>query len=50
MVTILTMIDRSKKTRLLWRLVFLLDKFNLKRRIIGIMDSRSTEKVFCLFL
>ena len=42
--TILTMIDRSKKTPIALSTCFYSDKFNLKRRIIGIMDSRLPKK------
>ena len=42
--TILTMIDRSKKTPIALTTCFYSDKFNLKRRIIGIMDSRLPKK------
>ena len=48
--TILTMIDRSKKTPIALTTCFYSDKFNLKRRIIGIMDSRLPKKVpVCFF-
>ena len=42
--TILTMINRSKKTPIALTTCFHSDKFNLKRRIIGIMDSRLPKK------
>ena len=42
--TILTMIDRSKKTPIALTTCFYSDKFNLKRRIIGIMDSCLPKK------
>ena len=42
--TILTMIDRSKKTPIALTTCFYSDKFNLKRRIVGIMDSRLPKK------
>lgn len=42
--TILTMIDRSKKTPIALTTCFYSEKFNLKRRIIGIMDSRLPKK------
>ena len=42
--TILTMIDRSKKTPIALTTCFYSDKFNLKRRIIGIMDHRLPKK------
>lgn len=42
--TILTMIDHSKKTPIALTTCFYSEKFNLKRRIIGIMDSRLPKK------
>lgn len=42
--TILTMIDCSKKTPIALTTCFYSEKFNLKRRIIGIMDSRLPKK------
>ena len=42
--TILTMIDRSQKSPIALTTCFYSDKFNLKRRIIGIMDSRLPKK------
>lgn len=42
--TILTMIDRSKKTPIALTTCFYSEKFNLKRRIISIMDSRLPKK------
>lgn len=42
--TILTMIDRSKKTPIALTTCFYSDKFNLKRRIVGIMDDRLPKK------
>ena len=42
--TILTMIDRSKKTPIALTTCFYSDKFNLKRRIIGIMDHCLPKK------
>lgn len=42
--TILTMINRSKKTPIALTTCFYSDKFNLKRRIVGIMDSRLPKK------
>ncbi len=42
--TILTMIDRSKKTPIALTTCFYSDKFNLKRRIVGIMDNRLPKK------
>lgn len=38
------MIDRSKKTSIALTTCFYSEKFNLKRRIIGIMDSRLPKK------
>ena len=43
--TILTMIDRSKKTPIALTTCFYSEKFNLKRRIISIMDSRLPKKL-----
>ena len=49
--TILTMIDRNKKTPIALTTCFYSNKFNLKRRIIGIMDSRLPKKfLFASFL
>ena len=49
--TILTMIDRNKKTPIALTTCFYSDKFNLKRRIIGIMDHRLPKKfLFASFL
>ena len=42
--TILTMIDRSKKTPIALTTCFYSDKFNLKRRIVGIMDNRLPKR------
>ena len=42
--TILTMIDRSKKTPIALTTCFYSDKFNLKRRIVSIMDNRLPKK------
>lgn len=42
--TILTMIDRSKKTPIALTTCFYSEKFNLKRRIVSIMDSRLPKK------
>lgn len=42
--TILIMIDCSKKTPITLTTCFYSEKFNLKRRIIGIMDSRLPKK------
>lgn len=44
--TILTMIDRSKKTPIALTTCFYSEKFNLKRRIISIMDSRLPKKLW----
>ena len=43
--TILTMIDRSKKTPIALTTCFYSEKFNLKRRIVSIMDSRLPKKL-----
>lgn len=42
--TILTMIDRSKKTPIALTTCFYSDRFNLKRRIVGIMDNRLPKR------
>ena len=42
--TILTMIDRSKKTPISLTTCFYSDNFNLKRRIVGIMDNRLPKR------
>ena len=43
--TILTMIDRSKKTPIALTTCFYSEKFNLRRRIVSIMDSRLPKKL-----
>ena len=47
--TILTMIDRSKKTPIALTTCFYSNKFNLKRRIIGIMAPPAEKVPVCFF-
>lgn len=47
--TILTMIDRSKKTPLALSSCFYSNKFNLKRRIMGIMDQGLPKRFLSVF-
>ncbi|WP_164828450.1 M56 family metallopeptidase, partial [Streptococcus sp. DD11] len=48
--TILTMINRSRKSPLALTTCFYSNKFNLKRRIVGIMDNRLPRKFLSAFL